>query len=357
MTQNTTIRTRRATGRVQTREAKNRQRELDRQIKEAEKLTTLEQSRLEVEAYENSLDVLLSLHKEQTDAIDWLAIAVALPPIHPCRQKYNELKARQSLALLPTAKNKDVAIELAKQQDERDYEESLQSYAADYAEWSNMASLARRILNSDQDAYIEAVEKINPFSELDGIGSSFHFTSHNPRLVEVMLSTHGRQAIPAEQKLLTASGKVSVKAIPKSRFAEIYQDYICSCVLRAARELFALLPIETLLISSSAETLDTTTGQTVERPFLSVVISRNIINSINFNMIDPSDSIMSMPHRGDLRTSRKTGDFELITPLTVADLTPQDAFVNRDFNATLETAQRLRAELTTQCAALNPELT
>jgi hypothetical protein len=172
-----------------------------------------------------------------------------------------------------------------------------------------------------------------------------------------MLSTHGRQAIPAEQKLLTASGKVSVKAIPKSRFVEIYQDYICSCVLRVARELFALLPIETLLISSSAETLDTTTGQTVERPFLSVVISRNIINSINFDMIDPSDSIMSMPHRGDLRTSRKTGDFENITPLTVADLTPQDAFVNRDFNATLETAQRLRAELATQCAALNPVVT
>ncbi len=354
MIQKATMRTMQAIGGLHLREAKSRQRELQRQLKEAAKLSNLEQARLEVETYENSLDVLLSLHKEQTDAMDWLSITATLPPVPPCRQRYNELKTRQRLAILTMVKNAEVSIELAKQQDEREYQECLESYNADYAEWSKMLSLARRILNSDSDAYIEAVEKLNPFSELDGIGSSFQITSHNPRLLEVMLRTHGRQAIPAEQKFLTASGKVSVKAISKSRFVEIYQDYICSCVLRVARELFALLPIETLLISSSAETLDTTTGQAVERQFLSVAISRDVITSINFNMIDPSDSILSMPHRGDLRTSRKTGDFDHITPLTVADLKPQDAFVIRDFNATFETAQRLRTDLATQCAALNP---
>lgn len=353
MIQKATMRTMQAIDRMHMREAKSRQRELQRQLKEATKLSLLEQARLEVETYENSLDVLLSLHKEQTDPMDWLSIAASLPPIPPSRQRYNELKTRQRLAILTMVKNAEVSIELAKQQDEREYLESVESYNTDYSEWSKMVILARRILNSDSDAYIEAVEKINPFSELDGIGSSFHITSHNPRLVEVVLRTHGRQAIPAEQKFLTASGKVSVKAIPKSRFVEIYQDYICSCVLRVARELFALLPIETLLIAASAETLDTTTGQTVERPFLSVAISRDIITSINFNMIDPSDSILSMPHRGDLRSSRKTGDFDHITPLTVTDLQPQDAGSCRDFNATFETAQRLRTDLATRCASLN----
>jgi hypothetical protein len=73
-------------------------------------------------------------------------------------------------------------------------------------------------------------------------------------------------------------------------------------------------------------------------------------------MIDPSDAIMNMPHRGELKASRKTGDFEIITPLTVADLKPQDTFAMRDFNATLETARQLRSEVAAQCLTLPLEL-
>ncbi len=337
------------------REAKNRKRELERQIKEIAKLSILEQSRLEVETYENSLDILLSLHKEQAQMMDWVAIAVTLPPVPPCRHKYNEFKTRQRLAILTVCTNAEITIEQTKRQDEREYEEALLAYNVSYEKWSKLVCIARNILNNDSTAYIEAIETINPFDELANIGSSFHFTSHNSYLVEVALSTHGRKIVPEEQKILTANGKVSVKPITKSRFVEIYQDYICSSVLRVARELFALLPIETILISASAETLDTSTGQTAERTFLSVAISKTIINSLNFDMIDPSDAIMNMPHRGELKASRKTGDFEVITPLTVADLKPQDTFAMRDFNATLETARQLRSELATQCSTLNPQ--
>jgi hypothetical protein len=338
------------------REARSRQTELDRQMKALGKLSTLEQSRLEVETYENALDILLSLHKEQAQTTDWIAIAVSLPPAPPSRQKHNEFKTRQRLAILAGCTNSDIVLEQSVKQDDHEYEEELLAYNITYEKWAKIVRLARRILNSDPAAYIDAIETINPFEELANIGSSFHFTSHNSQLVEVALSTYGKKIIPEEQKTLTASGKVSVKPIAKSRFIELYQDYICSCVLRVARELFALLPVETILISASAETFDTSTGRSTERPILSVAISRSIINSLNFDMIDPSDAIMNMPHRGELKASRKTGDFEIITPLTVADLKPQDTFAMRDFNATLETARQLRSEVAAQCLTLPLEL-
>lgn len=355
MTSKATMHAMEAAERRRQRDAMKRQRELERHAKEMAKLSALEQARLEVETYENALDVLLSVHKEQADPVDWLSVAAALPPIPPCRQSHNELKARQRLAITPASKETEDAIAQAKQQDEREYQEALQAYAAARAEWEKMSNIARRILAGDSNAYIPAIEELSPFSEFASIGSSLHFTVHNPRLVEVVVSTNGRQAIPAELKTLTASGKVSVRAMPKSRFVEIYEDYVCGCVLRVARELFALLPIESLLISATAEALDTSTGQPAERPFLSVVISRATLNTLNFDTLDPSGSIMGMTHRGDLKTSRKTGDLEFITPLKVADLTQHDARANTDLNTVLATAHRLRAELAAQCSALNPE--
>ena len=339
--------------RRQQREAKRRQRELERQTKEMARLSAMEQARLEVETYENALDILLSVHKEQADAIDWLSISASLPPVPPRRQSHNELKARQRHAIAPTRKDAEGTIEQARQQDEREYQVALQTHADEQAQWEKMSNLARRILSGHSSAYIEAIEEISPFTELAGIGSSLHFTVHNPRLIGVVLSTNGRQAIPTELKTLTASGKVSVKTMPRPRFVEIYQDYICGCVLRVARELFALLPIETLLISASAEALDTTTGQTVDRPFLSVAIPRATLNGLNFDLLDTSDSIMT--HRGDLKASRKTGDFEFITPLTFAEFGQQDAPASVDFDAVLATVQRLRADLAAHCAALNPD--
>ena len=350
-----TIRAMEAAERRQQREAKKRQRELERQAKEMAKLSALEQARIEVETYENALDVLLSIHKEQADPTDWIGISATLPPVPPSRHSYNEFKARQCLALTPARKDTEIVIVEAKQQDEREYQEALQAHADAHAEWEKMSNLSRRILALDSAAYLAAIKEINPFSELADIGSSLHFKVHNPRLVEVVINTKGRQAIPSEIKTLTESGKVSIKTMPKSRFVEIYQDYISGCVLRVARELFALLPIETLLISASADALAATTGTTIKRPFLSVVVSRAALKTLNFDTLDPSDCIMAMTHRGDLKASRKSGDFEFITPMTIADLTQQDAPAGMDLNAVLAAAQQLRAALAAQCAAINPE--
>jgi hypothetical protein len=326
------------------RDAKRRQRELERQAKEAAKLTALEQARLEVETYENALEVLLSVHKEQADPTDWPAMAVSLPPVPPVRSSSHEHRARQRLAVSSSKDGTDELIQQAKERDDVEYQEASQRYAAEHAEWERLSRLAQRILSGDTDAYVEAIQEDGPFAELATIGSSLHFSVHDRRLVECAISTRGRQAIPTEQKSMTSAGKVSVKAMPRQRFVEVYQDYVCGCVLRIARELFALLPIETVLITASAEALDSATGQMIERPFLSVAISRATLNGFDFDRLDPSDSVLSLAHRGDLKASRKTGDFEFVVPLSAADL-PHATNARSDYRSLLTEVQRLKADL------------
>ena len=64
------IRAMEAAQRRQEREAQKRQRELERQNKEQVKLSAIEQARLEVEIYENKLEVLLSVHRQQGEIWD-----------------------------------------------------------------------------------------------------------------------------------------------------------------------------------------------------------------------------------------------------------------------------------------------
>jgi hypothetical protein len=335
------------------REAKKRQRELERQAKEASKLSAQEQARLEVEAYECEVDVLLSVHKESSEVCDWAALAASLPPVPPRRGSHCTSKARQRLMVFPLPQEMD-DIKQAQQQDEREFQEAEKGHAIEYAEWKKLRDLANRVLSGDKDAYNEAILELDPFGELARIGSSVQARVHSTRVVECSLSTKGRKAIPTEAKSLTAAGKLSVKPMSKQRFVEICQDYVCSCVLRLARELFALLPVETLLITAAAGSLDTATGRESEHPFLSLIISRGALNALNFDKLDPSDTVLSLKHRGDLKASRKTGDFGVIDPFTDSDIAHEPT-QSTDAPSALSSARLLREEMAAECAALAPK--
>ena len=311
-----------AAKRREQREAQKRQRELERRAKEQAKLSALEQAQLEVETHENQLEVLLSVHKEQGETWDWAALAAALPPPTPLKYSYHECKARQCAAVLPPRNRQaaETAIEQARLEDEQAFEHAKQTYVEDMAEWETLRNLAPRILAGETKAYTQALVEFSPFAEMSGLGSSIHFTVHTPELIECVLKVNGKQAIPSEAKTLTANGKVSVKPMSRGRFHEIYQDYLCGCVLRVAREIFALLPVETLLITAAADSFDSSTGQALEQSVLSVAIPREKIAQLGFERLSPSYAMENFLHRGDFKASRKSDAFQPITPLTPADI-------------------------------------
>ena len=339
------LRATQANERRQQRDAQKRFRELERQAKEQAKLSVIEQARLEVESFENSLEVLLSIHKEQGGVWNWPELAAALPPHTPRKFARHALKAKQASDIQ--------ALGEAHVRDEREYQEAIQSHATETSEWERMRNVARRILAGEPKAYTEVLVQFGGLSEISSLGSSLHFTAHNQKLIECGIKVSGQQAIPSELKTLTATGKVSVKPMPKARFHEIYQDYVCGCVLRVAREVFSLLPVETVLVTASADVLDSRSGQTVEQTVLSVALPRAGLERLNFEHLDPSDAIEDFLHRGDAKASRKSGEFERIVPLTPDDL-PQTTSESMDLETLLARVRRMRDELAQELQKLNP---
>lgn len=337
------------------REAQKHQRELERRHREQAKLSAIEQAHLEVETYENHLDVLLSVHKEQGAAWDWVALAAALPPPCPQKNSYHELQARQRVLVLHPQKQQgsEAAIEQGQLEDEHVFQEAIRAYAAERAEWEQLRSFAHRILAGEHKAFIEALVEFSPLAEISDVGSLMHFTVESASLIGCELKVNGSQAIPSEVKTLTATEKVSVKPMPRARFHEIYQDYVCGCMLRVAREVFAMLPIDTVLITASADILDTRTGQTLERPVLSAVIPRSIVVGLDFDKLDPSDAMENFLHRGNFKASRKTGAFQPITPLTPADI-PQTSTEAMGFSQLVASIKKMRQEMLSNLAALAP---
>lgn len=328
-----TIRAIEADQRRAQRTEQRRFKELQRRNKELAKLSALEQARLEVETHENQLEVLLSIHKEQGNEWDWHTLAGSLAPMEPLRgnRHQTDVAARHALykpgfldRLFGKAKKQAAAFEVEREaariRDERDFEAAWAQFQKDCASWEEERQLANDVLAGSPDAYSRVLRELTPFAELSELGSSLTFRVHSPRLVEVSVKVNGEQVIPAEMKSLTATGKVSSKAMPKARFNEIYADYVAGCVLRVGREVMALLPVQTLLVTALSDLFDSRTGRTAEQPVLSVALTRAVMQRLNYDRLDTSDAMENFLHRGDFKASRRSGAFVPITPLTMADI-------------------------------------
>lgn len=298
-----------------------RQKELAKILKEVSKIEERQRAKLETEAYETEVAVLLSVHHQSSPSVDWRGLAFALPPHAPVFYARNYLaETLGNFASLNEGEGVQEALAEKWKVDEGDYHSRHGKYQEDHAEWQRLRGLALRILEADTDAYGEALQVFQPFIELAELGSELTFNAHDRNKVRCSLQINGQGIIPAEVKSLTAAGKLSVKAMPKGRFHEIYQDYACGCCLRIGREMLALLPVDYVLTTIQVAATDPATGNPTDLPILSALLDRGTMERLNFTELDPSDSMANFITRGDVKVSKKTGAFTGITPLTFDDL-------------------------------------
>lgn len=324
-----TIRSINAAQRKYEREAQRQKRELEKQQQQLDKMQELERAAYEVQVYENYIDLLLSVHKECSDLWDWGTIHSSEPPIKQAKSHNNEKLAQTKLdkfkpgffdKMLKRVESKRDKftrnVEEAKQADDDEYRESMQAHKQEYADWDATRELSDRILLGNTKAYLDAIKQTDPFNDISKLGSSLEFKAVSSTLVEVTLHVNSEEIIPSEIKSLLKSGKLSVKQMPKGKFYELYQDYICSCVLRVVRELFALLPIEMVIVNCMGNLLNSQTGYMEEKPILSVAIPRKTLEGLNFEMLDPSDSMSNFIHQ----MAFKKTSFSAVESLKASDL-------------------------------------
>ena len=165
-------------------------------------------------------------------------------------------------------------------------------------DWNNIDSsnkelkgFADRVSSGDIDSYLEVIDEVKPFDDLLQYGSGFEVGTDRSDALEVEFAVKSDEVIPQEAVVESSSGTISRKELTKTAYFDLLQDYVSSTVIRVARDCIALLPVDTVLVTAVDKVLNTATGNDEEVAILSVKITREQLEVINFDRIDPSDAL------------------------------------------------------------------
>lgn len=155
--------------------------------------------------------------------------------------------------------------------------------------WAYYHSVAADVLKGDIDTYLQLIYEVNPLDDLLGYGSNFEFGTDNPHKMEVEFTVN--------RELLSLASQT----MSSFEYNDLLQDFVCSLSIRVARDMFALLPVQNVMVHAVLD------GNTV----LSVRFDRDNLAKVKFGMIDPSDTVSKFTHsmsfdrmRGFLPVSR-----------------------------------------------------
>ncbi len=303
------------------REQQRKAREAARRFKEQQKLQAINDAKQAVADWEHYVDTLQSIHKNCTNSVDWNSLQKMPDPTSPARSAVHESTVRRKIynykpsvvdKLLGATQKKidqlNALLNEAIQKDEEEYKLACEQYQKEIDDWNQIQSITEGIENKDSASYIEALHYLNPLADLGELGIEVTFSVEG-ELIDIYLHANSEEIIPDYELKMTSTGKLSKKAMPKSRFYELYQDHVCSSVIRVAREVFAYLPVDHVRINATTMLLNSATGYLEDKPILSVIIPLATIDLLNLNAIDPSDSMQNFIH--NMKFKKTTGFTEV----------------------------------------------
>ncbi|MBM4765225.1 DUF4236 domain-containing protein [Bacillus sp. B15-48] len=278
------------------------------------KMEEQEDAILQVELYENHTELIRSIHHECDDPVDWHEVYNRQPPFQKGEEGPNERAAKQKLAeykpsLLDRLFSKS---ERKREQLQAAVLEGVEKDAELWEDWQQTQLLANRVLAKEVEAYLEVIDEFDPLEDLIEFGSGFEFGTDDPEVIHVSFDVHAEKMIPEKSLSLTKTGRLSEKALTKTAYYDLYQDYVCSCALRIARDMFALLPITNVFVHAYEERLNSATGNQEKVAILSVKYERTLMYQLNFTNLDPSDALVHFEHQMNFK---KTKGFEKVNEI------------------------------------------
>ncbi len=299
------------------REQQRKAREAAKRFKEQQKMQAIEDASQAVSDYDYYIDVLQSVHKNCTEKVSWEAIKTEPKPDEPeisdtfeviAQKKLDTFKPSLMDKVFGSSKKKierlKEEIVKAKEKDKKKNDLNFEEYKTDLKNWEELQDICKGVQTRNTESYREALEYFNPFSDIGELGSRLNI-SFSESFIDVNVHVNSIDILPDYVLSLTSTGKLSKKHMPKSKFNELYQDHICSAVIRIAREVFAYLPVEYVRVNAISNLLNSKTGHLEETPILSVIMPPETIESLNLESIDPSDSMQNFIH--NMKFSKTAG--------------------------------------------------
>lgn len=300
------------------------ERNADRRRKAAEKQRIADDAAASVSDWEDYIDRLVSIHADQTNAINWHAIAEKPKPVEPKLSPLYRQDAEAALeAFKPsifdvfhggTARRRarlEADIVSATARDQARHKKAQDDFQSAVEEWNADWAFARRLVAGEPEAINEAIKEMESLSNQSLIGSSVEF-SIGERYLHAKAEVHSDEIVPNFRRKQLASGKLSETKMPASQFNELYQDYVGSVALKIAGDLFNIIPLDEVYVTCLTRMLNPQTGHQELTPILSVQFVRPTFAELNLAKIDPSESMRNFNHS---MSFKKTTGFAPIEPL------------------------------------------
>lgn len=250
-----------------------------------------------VQMYDSLIDSLTTVHENISDPIDWEKISTSTPPFDVENEdgpNVKELK-RQIDEFKTTWRDRFFnRVEARKRDLYEQMDKAIEEDKVIYNTWETERNTAQKVLNDNLKTWSAVIARVNPFEDIKNLGSSITFKFISPKKVIAKLDIHNRSVVPTTVLSLTKTGKLSERNMAKGKYLQLYQDYVCSCALRIARDFFNILPVGEVIVN----VYDEAPAESVEEYgcILSVSFPREQIESINFYNIDCSDTIEQFQH-------------------------------------------------------------
>ena len=136
-----------------------------------------------------------------------------------------------------------------------------------YENWDYLKENAAAVLDGDIDTYLKIIQDVNPFDELQALGSTFECGSDNPMKMFVECNINKEQVLEEYKDS-----------------EELLEDYVAAIALKAGRDIFALLPLWQVEF----------TAVDGEKTILNAKFQRDSFEQLDFNKIDASDAVTKL---------------------------------------------------------------
>lgn len=124
--------------------------------------------------------------------------------------------------------------------------------------WNYLHNKAVSVFDGNIDTYLEIIRTVNPYDDLLDYADNFEFGTEDPSMMEIEFSIIDNEAIRMNDG--------------------VYEDYCAAIIIRAARDTFALLPVDKVKVNAAID------GRTSTYAFM-----RETFNKVDFIGKDASD--------------------------------------------------------------------
>lgn len=223
----------------------------------------------------------------------------------PAKAAASAKQPRPAKAVAPPPPDLDHFREIHRFSDETvDWQEVLASQDEASEEGRYTKALAQGVLKGDDESWLKVIEEMEPFNDLLEYGSDFEVGITVEGLLGVTFNVHSDTVVPEQVTTILKSGRESVKPMGVTKRNALIRDYIVSAAFRVARDLFALLPAETIVINAEESRVNPATGHPEEMTLLSVIFPRETFVGLNFQGIVPTEALSNFEHAMDFKVTK-----------------------------------------------------